>query len=318
MYRTDGNYRRLRGQFFKREHRSRNHMTQSIQEQGRRLPAVEAESHFVQIGLQMLRADLVPRSHDAALEEREGGFNGVRVDISAHVFFRFVVDCLVLPAVDASFNHGRWIASQFVSDHDLHVGADIFLDVLGQRARLRICRMKKPQIAAALPDADYDFFLILAVPDSLASLFSAYIGFVHFDSTVEHRLVYLLHRVPDAVTEIPCGLVGTFVLAPDRAPDLISGHSFAGFAEQQRDREPFGQFQVGVMKDGASGNGELVIAILAIEQLGRGRKPDNFTGLASRTLGAFWPAQPLQQIAAFIIGREQFGNVRESHCAYPI
>ena len=108
------------------------------------------------------------------------------------------------------------------------------------------------------------------------------------------------------------------MLAPDRAPDLISGHSFAGFAEQQRDREPFGQFQVGVMKDGASGNGELVIAILAIEQLGRGRKPDNFTGLASRTLGAFWPAQPLQQIAAFIIGREQFGNVRESHCAYPI
>lgn len=293
-------------------------MTQGVQKQGRGLPAVEAEGHFVKVGLEMLRANLVPRSNDAALEQRECGFNGVGVNVTAHVLFRLVIDRLVLSAMDPSFDHSRWITRQFIGDHDFHIGAHVFLDVLCQRAGLRICRMEESKIAAALPDANYDFFLILAVPDSLASLLSANVGFVHLNSAVKHGLVYLLHCVADPVAQVPRGFVGAFVLAPDRAPDLISGHSLAGFAEQQSHRKPFGQVQVGIMEHCASRDGELIITVLAIEQFGCGRKPDNFTGLASRTLGAFGPAQTLQQVAAFIIGREQFGNVRESHCAYPI
>ena len=50
-------------------------MTQSIQEQSGRLPAVEAECHFVQIGRKVFGGDSVPRSHDAPLEKRERGFN---------------------------------------------------------------------------------------------------------------------------------------------------------------------------------------------------------------------------------------------------
>lgn len=53
-------------------------MTQGVQEQVRAVPAIEPESHLVQVGQKMFGADLVPRSHDAALEQRESGFDRVR------------------------------------------------------------------------------------------------------------------------------------------------------------------------------------------------------------------------------------------------
>ena len=46
-------------------------MAQSIDKQIGALAAIEPERHFVQVRLQVFRADLVPRSDDAALQERE-------------------------------------------------------------------------------------------------------------------------------------------------------------------------------------------------------------------------------------------------------
>jgi hypothetical protein len=40
-------------------------MTQGMQEQVRALPTIEAETHLVQVGWEMLRRNLVPRSDDA-------------------------------------------------------------------------------------------------------------------------------------------------------------------------------------------------------------------------------------------------------------
>ena len=105
------------------------------------------------------------------------------------------------------------------------------------------------------------------------------------------------------MTEIPSGLVGAFVLAPDCALQLDGTHAFLGFAKQQCQRETSLATEVGVMEDRSSGDGELIFTVLAIEQLNRGRKADNPTGLASRTFRAIRPAQPLQQIATFIIGK---------------
>src|SRR5690348_1203021 len=56
---------------------------------------VKSEAHFVQIGREMLDADSMPRSHNAALEKRKSGFDGVRVNLSDHVDMAFVTNSLV-------------------------------------------------------------------------------------------------------------------------------------------------------------------------------------------------------------------------------
>jgi hypothetical protein len=71
-------------------------MTQGIQKQGWRLPAIEAELHFGKIGREMVRADLVPRSNDAALEQGECGFNRVGINIPANVLLVATVDGFML------------------------------------------------------------------------------------------------------------------------------------------------------------------------------------------------------------------------------
>lgn len=49
------------------------------------LPAIEAESHFVQIGCQVFCGDAMPRSDDAALQEGECGLDSVCVNFSVNI-----------------------------------------------------------------------------------------------------------------------------------------------------------------------------------------------------------------------------------------
>ena len=60
-------------------------MPQRVHEEIRAVAAVEAELHLVQIPRQVLGAEPVPRSHDAALEQREGRFHSVSVSIAIDV-----------------------------------------------------------------------------------------------------------------------------------------------------------------------------------------------------------------------------------------
>ena len=60
-------------------------MAQSINEQIGLLTAIESEAHFIEVGRKMLCTDIMPRSHDAALEKRECGFYGVGVNVAHDV-----------------------------------------------------------------------------------------------------------------------------------------------------------------------------------------------------------------------------------------
>jgi hypothetical protein len=91
-------------QFFKSQRVSSDHMTQRVDEQIGAFTAVEAEAHLVQVGLQVLRADFVPRSDDAALEQRKGILHSVGVNVSSEpdVLFGAVVHRL-MPSVAHGF-----------------------------------------------------------------------------------------------------------------------------------------------------------------------------------------------------------------------
>src|SRR5262249_7088851 len=152
------------------------------------------------------RADLVPASDDSALEEREGGFNGIGMDIAAHVYAIFVLDSFVLSTLDAGCNHRRNVRGELVCDDYINVGADIFFYVLRQSSSLDIGCMKESEFSATLPDADHNFFVVvLAVPALAFALTSADPCFINFNSTVEHWLIHFLHSSTNAMAEIPRG-----------------------------------------------------------------------------------------------------------------
>ena len=274
-------------------------MAQRINKQIGPLSAIESETHFFAVGLEMLRADFMPRSNNAALQERERRFDGVRVRISVCVNPETVANRLVL-CFDSHAPCHAAIEVVIVSEQDFQVLADIVADELFERSARYIFRMEESQIAAALPDADYGFFLGSAPAYSRSVPTTADVGFIHFNLAVQHGLTGFHHGGTDAMAEIPCGLVAH----AERALNLTGRHSLLCFTEQERGKEPLCQRQVGVIENRAGGDGKLVVAILAVEELLFGVEFDS-GHLAARALRASGPAQPRQQLAALLVCREQ-------------
>lgn len=274
-------------------------MTQSIHEQIGILPTIEAEGHFGAVGLQMLRADSMPSSHDAALQERECRFHGVGMRVSLDVNFQTVADCLVALRISQVLC-GASVGIEIIGHENVHILADIFADVARKCAGLNICRMEKAEFSAALSDSDNNLFFSRVRPTALTVAYTANVGFVHFHRAVQHGAVNLAHGGANPVAEIPGGLV----THSERALNLASGHSLFRFAEQERGNEPFVQRQVRIIEDRASGYSELVVTVLAVEELFVGFEFYHVR-LAAGAPRAFGPAQPDKQFAASFVGRKQ-------------
>lgn len=230
-------------------------MTQGINEQVGLVAAIEAERHFLAVRLEVLRADAMPRANDAALQKRERGFNCVGVDVALRVDAEFVPDGLV-PSVFADMLCRALVSAPIIGVQDVHVFADILADVFGERARLGIVTVEKPEIAVALTDADDHFLVIVLCDVALAAHLAADIGCVHFDFAIQHRLIGLRHRVPDSVAEIPCRLVAD----SDGALYLAGAHTLLCFAEQIGCCKPLLKRKMSVIENRAGQGGELIAA----------------------------------------------------------
>src|SRR5271157_3264255 len=101
-------------------------MAQRINEEIGILSAVEAECHFVQVGLQMLSTEFMPCSHDAPLEQRKCRFDGVGVNVGseADVLLRGVVDGFMLMVTN-----GSRVCGEIIRDDYIYVLGDILFDV---------------------------------------------------------------------------------------------------------------------------------------------------------------------------------------------
>src|ERR1035438_8334549 len=231
---------------------------QCVSEQKRIIAVIESEAHFVEVGLQMLCANTMPRSNDAALEQREGGFHGIRVHVANGVDAVLVTDSLVLRE-HPGFSKSLWVSRKFVRHDYINVLRDILADVLRQRSGLHILSMEEPEITTTLPDADDNLFLALRMTDLVlvvAALSCADEGFIHFDYAAGRLGICGLHCVPNPMAEIPCGAI----VNPQHSLELIGGHPLARLANQERSEEPFNQRQMRVVKHRVSGHGELVAA----------------------------------------------------------
>jgi hypothetical protein len=295
-------------QFFVFEVVRVNEFQHRIAEQVRVLSVVETPRHFVQVGLQMLRRDLMPRSNNAPLKQRKCGLDRIGVKVSVNVLLRTVIHDFVFTFGHRGFPESGRIGGEIISNDDINITRNVLADVLGQRAGLRIFGVEESQIAAALTDADYDFFCLLAVVNTLADLLSAYVGFVYFANAVHLRLCNLFDSMTDAMAEIPCRAVVDF----QHPMKLMGTHAFLRLADEVDREEPFRQGQVRVVKHRASGDGELMTAILGIAvvliafQDGR-----NLNAEALRASHAVRPAQMLKVVAALLIVSESFNQLAE-------
>src|SRR5581483_8400290 len=142
---------------------------------------------------------------DAALQERERGFDRIRVNLSSEsdVFLFAVVNSLVFYVTHSSFRHSERIGHKLIGHDHVHVTANVLADVLRQCAGLSIFGMEESQIAAALTDTDYNLFGFLASINAPPDLLATYVGLIHFDSAIQFGSGDLLNSVADSVTQIP-------------------------------------------------------------------------------------------------------------------
>ena len=91
---------------------SGNQFQDGVAEKERVFAVVESEAHFVKVGWKMFDADFMPCSHDASLQEREGGFDGVGMNVTHDVDMALVLDGLV--ARHSSSAHSVWVRGPFI------------------------------------------------------------------------------------------------------------------------------------------------------------------------------------------------------------
>ena len=282
-------------------------MPQSIEKQIMIFPPIEAELHFRKVRGEVLRADLVPASHDATFQERKRRFDSISRDASAvlvsDVFSDMMINDLVFGIANSVL-----VSRETVGNEHFNVSADVFADVLCQRPALGIFGMEESQITVALSKSDDYFFVGESCTLTAATIFPANVGFVYFDSAIEHGLICFFHGSTDAMTEVPC----RFVAHSQGALDLIRRHSLARFAQKQSSEKPLLQREMGVIENSAGGHGELIIAVLAIEQL-LCRRQLHGGHLTARAFDASGPPKPDKQLAAFFVSVKEINNVNQSH-----
>jgi len=222
----------------------------------------------------------MPRSHNAALEQRESRFYGVGVNVAVGVVLRVVNGSvkILLHLVQRPR-----VNSRFVRNNHFHVASDVCLDNLAHSRGLCILGMNQPEIAVALPDADDNLLFGAVAP--LARL-ATNISFVNLNRAAQFLRSGFEHGRPDAMGEIPSG----FVSGLEHPAQLVRRHALARLTEQVGGEKPLPQGQVGVMEDRSRRGRELIAACVTIKLMAS-RYARNLVRAARWALDALRPAE---------------------------
>lgn len=230
------------------------HLDERIAEEVLILAVVKAPRHLLQVGGKMLHRDFMPRTDNAALEQRERRFDCVRghgqaAFISNILVFR-VIHFLVLGLMEsrgAEVVELRFVGHDYVNGF-VHVAGDDLVDLVLVQVRGR----DEVEAAAALTNANHGRVLL---PLIRVLGVTADVHLINFHGAREFVL-RLFHGLADAMAEVPRGFVGD----AEHSLDLISGDAFARFGHQVGNEKPLRQRQMGVMEDRSHGHGELIAA----------------------------------------------------------
>lgn len=252
----------------------------------------------------------MPRTDDAALQQRESGLDSVRSEVAVNVDAARMIDGSMLVPRDVRFVERVGIGSEVICHDDVYVFGDVLPNVLGQRPGFYILRMEEAKLSATLLDADNNFFVGSASAMPLGAAPTAHICLVNLQHAVQRFRVNFLHRCPYAMAEIPRRLVAD----SERSLDLVGTDAFLGLGEQIDGKEPLPQGKMGVVKDRSSGDGKLIAAFVAVKLIAL-HNLRNLVGLAAWASNLIRPAKRLKVCAAAIFTAELLD---QSHKIYGV
>ena len=226
-------------------------MSERIEKQFGIVAPIESKRHFVEIRGKMLCADIVPSTHDPALQERERGFDGIGVNQAGDIFL-LVANRLVRLLVLGS--EAKGVDVRFVCDNHVHVLAQVFVDDLAHALGIRVFHVDESQFA--IPFADSENYLFRLAWEPATSL-PAHISFVNFDRAINDRFRFL-HRSSDSVAEVPSCLVTP---NSNSALNLAGRHPFLRLTQEHGCQKPFSEWQVRMIEHCASGYAKLIPAV---------------------------------------------------------
>src|SRR3954451_5160518 len=284
-----------------------------VAEPERVFAVVPAECGFVQVRRKVLDAELVVRADHAPVKEAPNALNRVRMNLAAHPLIAREVDVLMARVVVSDTAIGA-----------MGVRVDRFgvvMHHIGQESLHGLARgvrsHAKPNLTSALNCPENDG-LVAAPPQRVALLgavavvpvaeLAADVGLVGLHDPAQERRRLVVHRGPDAVAEIPGGLVAD----SEHPLQLIGADALLRLAHDVDGEEPLPQRELGVVKEGAHTNAELIPATVAVE-LPALRNPRDFVGVAARTFHAVRPAKLFKKVVALVLGAELFEELYEVH-----
>jgi len=236
-----------------------------------------------------MTADMMICPDQAALEQTEEAFDGIGMDVAAHVFlfgmgYRFM----------RRGNLAHLLIVSRVVSHQVGIGGH-----LGFENRFQCCaghsrNMERANLPAAL-DKRKD--RILVRPSAARFLrvgFSAPKGFIRFYdlSAAADRITMLgFHRLADTMCHEP----SRFVSHPKRAVQLMGAHTLFGGAKEMHSLKPDVQGNLRAFKDCADRNGKLLAAVFAF--------PHTFAVRLARKL-IFTPRYKSIPMTCLVCGKE--------------
>lgn len=263
---------------------------------------VIAEVKFSGIALQVLRANMVERADDAALEDAEIAFNGIGMHIATDILSGFVVDRLMAGNHRSKSAQRTLAISHQASFGGIDLGFKDRLEIFDIDAR----NVERAHSALAL-DQRKDAFLANPANDlrialaAVAILFlAAYVSSIclYRRAARSEHTTAMLHGFAYAVGHEPCRLIGH----AQCALKLLAADAFLAGAHQVHGLNPNVQFDFAALENGAHSDRELFAAILALVKAVTMRLAFQLVvvfvyAAAMRADGAIRPANRLKPLA---------------------
>ena len=269
---------------------------------------IVAKIELAQIPLQVFGTDVMIRSVNAALKDREVVFGGIRARVAPDVLFNRVVDRLVACEASAKPDIDRTA-----------IGAEVA--ILGNRIRedrlQRSCGhvgdVVRTHLAAALDQRHYGLLVRDRSCVSAVCSFAADVCFVALNKlafTAEWAGINRAHGFANAVRHEPRGLVSH----SERAVQLVRRHAFFAAADKAKRERPFVQRDMARLHDGAGRYRERAVARIAMNEAGAMRLAVEAVDLlnlaAVRAKGSVRPADRLEMLPRFgFVGKDGIGQV---------
>jgi hypothetical protein len=285
------------------------------------LAVIPTELEFVAVAAKVTLGDMMECSVNTPLEQREVRFRRIRGDVTVHVLTHAVIDGLVAALKERTDSDIR----SPVVGHDggfvTHVPLYQALKVLrinagdwtGYGFSIPLHQNHDGGFACSPSPIGTKVMVNVQLFSAPAGL-AADVGFVALDDTFQLAADgVLLHRCPDAVSQMPSGFVGVqaeiSLKLESRDAFLVRAHGVEGL-------DPLPQRDMATVHDGPHGDGELPPARVALNHaisdlLRLGIQAGDLPAAAVRACRTFRPTDTLKDCSGFIFS--ETSHVDGSH-----